>query len=196
MRTDDFWKLIADVSKQSAGDMDAKVKALTARLEAMDATEVLAFSREFDAMMDRAYTWGLWGAAYVIQGGCSDDGFTDFRSSLISMEKDVFERAVVCPDALADFPDKILNSLYFEGFAYPATSVYKEKTGSLPGRDAHPADPSGEPWDEDEEVLAQRFPRLWARYGDDPADPDGMDAPGGSGDPDVPSRPRPWWKFW
>ena len=27
-----------------------------------------------------SYDWGLWGAAYVIDGGCSDDNFDYFRA--------------------------------------------------------------------------------------------------------------------
>jgi hypothetical protein len=34
-------------------------------------------------MMDRGYSWELRGAAYVINDGCGDDTFNDFRSSLI-----------------------------------------------------------------------------------------------------------------
>lgn len=34
----------------------------------------------FDSMMDRAYSWPLWGAVYVINSGCSDDTFSDFRA--------------------------------------------------------------------------------------------------------------------
>src|SRR5271169_5861141 len=60
------------------------------------------FAVLFDSMMDRAYSYGLWGAAYVIHGGCGDDAFTDFRASLISRGKEAFERAIRDPDSLAD----------------------------------------------------------------------------------------------
>ena len=111
------------------------------------------------------------------------------------MGKKAFEKAVACPEALADFPDAIVNSLYFEGFGYPATSVYEAKTGSLPSREQpHPGDPVGQPWEEDEEDLRARFPRLWEKYGDSPAEPDGIDGSHGPGPP--PSKPKPWWKFW
>lgn len=187
MKADEFWQIIADVNEQSAGDMDTKVDLLTKHLQPLDAEQVLAFSRIFDSMMDKAYTYDLWGAAYVIQGGCSDDGFMDFRSSLISTGKEVFERAASSPETLAELARDMVECLFLEGFAYPATTVYEQKTGSLPEREApHPADPTGEPWDEDQTVLERRFPKLWAKYGQSPA---------GLGKP-RPEPGKPWWKFW
>ena len=70
---------------------------------------------------------------------------------------------------LADPPSEAVEALYFEGFGYPATSVYQEKVASPPDRETpHPADPTGEPWTEDETILEVRFPRLWEKYGESP----------------------------
>jgi hypothetical protein len=46
----------------------------------------------------------LWAAAYLINGGCSDDGFESFRCWLIVQGRTVFERSVADPDTLADLP--------------------------------------------------------------------------------------------
>ncbi|OSP39974.1 hypothetical protein B7767_28795 [Streptomyces sp. 13-12-16] len=46
----------------------------------------------------------LWAAAYVINGGCSDDGFDYFRGWLIAQGRETFERVVADPDALAELP--------------------------------------------------------------------------------------------
>jgi hypothetical protein len=54
--------------------------------------------------MADAYRSPLWAAAYVINGGCSDDGFECFRGWLIVQGRDVHERIVADPDALADLP--------------------------------------------------------------------------------------------
>jgi hypothetical protein len=42
---------------------------------------------------------------YLIGGGCSDDGFIDFRAGLIAQGRDWYERAAASPDDLADHPD-------------------------------------------------------------------------------------------
>ena len=44
----------------------------------LPAAEIEAFDRLLYEKIDAAYRWSLWGAAYVINGGCSDDGFEYF----------------------------------------------------------------------------------------------------------------------
>lgn len=46
----------------------------------------------------------LWAAACVANGGCSGDGFDYFRAWLIAQGREVFERAVADPNALAELP--------------------------------------------------------------------------------------------
>jgi hypothetical protein len=57
----------------------------------------------WDLMAD-SYTNPLWAAAYLINGGCSDDGFEYFRGWLIAQGRVTFERIVANPDALAELP--------------------------------------------------------------------------------------------
>jgi hypothetical protein len=40
----------------------------------------------------------------MINGGCSNDGFEDFRGWLIVQGHEVFERMIADPDTLADLP--------------------------------------------------------------------------------------------
>jgi hypothetical protein len=51
--------------------------------------------------MADSYRGDLWGAAYLINGGASDDGFDYFRGWLIAQGREVFEAAVADPDSLA-----------------------------------------------------------------------------------------------
>jgi hypothetical protein len=41
----------------------------------MTPQEVVGYQQQFTAQLSRAYRWDLWGAAYLMEGGCSDDGF-------------------------------------------------------------------------------------------------------------------------
>jgi hypothetical protein len=59
----------------------------------------------FWEVMADSYRVDLWGAAYLINGGCSDDGYEYFRGWLIAQGRATFERIVADPDALADLPD-------------------------------------------------------------------------------------------
>ena len=53
----------------------------------------------------RLYTWPHRHAAEMICGYVSDDVFTDWRSWVIAMGRDTFERIAENPDRLADVED-------------------------------------------------------------------------------------------
>jgi hypothetical protein len=73
---------------------------------------VRSFNAHFDDCEDRAYSYELWAAAYIIGHGCSDDSFSDFRSTLISMGRETFERALEDPESLADMDYDAENAHY------------------------------------------------------------------------------------
>ena len=142
--------------------MDRKCSVLESALAPLSNEEVGSFVDHFTSCMDAAYTWELWGAAYIIHGGCSDDSFMDFRSSLISLGRKVFEAAVSDPGSLADLgldPDQAV----YEGYGYVASSLYKKRSGAARARrGAHPKTPTGVEWNEED--LPRLLPRLWTRY--------------------------------
>lgn len=170
MTNDTFWDIVAKSKSASGGDWGAQAEALRRELSRLAADEIVEFERIFGEYADQAYRSDLWGAAYVIGGGCSDDAFIDFRSWLISMGRPVYEQAMADPDSLAEIdigPDAE-EEAFFEEFAYVASEAYETKMGSdmpYPQRD-HPADPAGERWDEDGDDLQRRLPRLWVTYGE------------------------------
>jgi Protein of unknown function (DUF4240) len=116
--------------------------------------------------MTNAYRWDLWGAAYVIGGGCSDDGFIDFRSWLVAQGPKIYGDALKDPETLAKVVSEDLDG-QIEGFQYIASQVWEEKTGKdaseYPPGDGGPRDePAGENWSEDD--LPELFPKLWKKF--------------------------------
>lgn len=168
-----FWGLI-DASRESAKTRPRRPneeingvqeEALAESLERLSPEELIAFNERFWEANARAYRWDLWAVAYWMEGGCSDDAFTDFRSCLVSLGRKLFTRALENPDSLADLiglPDTPY--LQAEGFQYVALKVYRKKTGEeMPqGESGYaPDEPAGEPIEmEDEEVMRGHFPRL------------------------------------
>lgn len=73
-------------------------------LTALTADEVAALNHPLHDLMVGSYRVDLWGAAYQLNGGCSDDGFEYFRGWLLAQGREVFERVVADPDELADLP--------------------------------------------------------------------------------------------
>jgi hypothetical protein len=118
-----------------------------------------------------AYTVDLWGAAYLINGGSSDDGFYYFRCWLVGMGKKVYENALANPDSLADVVtvgEEYEAEIY--GVAHAAWEragrtdeefeEELERQGRVPG-----AELRGEDWDfDDDEEVRRRFPRLAQMY--------------------------------
>jgi hypothetical protein len=162
-----FWQLI-DESRAAAGgarDMASageQAESLEELLMREPPADILDFERMFSALMARSYDWNLWGAAYVLNGGCSDDGFDSFRAWLIGQGKKVFEAVLAAPDSLVDFVDDEVES---EQLLYVAARAYEAQTGDeIPSVSVALSDvPRGEEWEEED--LPERFPRLSAKFG-------------------------------
>ena len=171
--TPDLWTIIERVERASAGELEAACKAFKAELEALDDAALIAVVAQFDAAMWRAYDHDLWGAACAIHGGTSDDHFWDFRTGLIALGRETFERSLRDPDSLCEIEDVVNRTLY-EGFQYVPDEVLKAR-GVDPGDVRGPGDhrsakagesrpePTGTPWTEED--LAKRYPRIVARFG-------------------------------
>ncbi len=174
MDADRFWALIGESRSGfepglNEGNMDKQLERLQELLGELSPQEIAEFQHEFDERMNQAYRWDLWAAAYIIEGGCSDDGFTDFRSWLISMGREVYEAALQDPESLIDVADADgVEATSFEGFHYVAGQAYEAMTGQeMPDTgQASAQEPAGDQWSEDGDDLARRLPRLWAKYGD------------------------------
>lgn len=121
----EFWE---HIEKARRADPFAHADRLEARLAKLRPADILAFQHLWNRYTSRAYSWALWGAAYLINGGCSDDGFTDFRSWLILRGKKVYEAALKNPDSLADAVDPEADEATCE--CNPALHAYFIATGT------------------------------------------------------------------
>ena len=157
-----FWKIIDTSRKKAKRDPNEQLERLRERLEDLDPAAIVEFGTIFNEYSSRAYTWELWAAAYLIGGGCSDDGFLDFRGWLISKGEKVYERALKDPQSLGRVV-KDDEDCQHEGFQYVAARAWKNKhgpDGSVypdPGM-IHPLEPAGVPWSEAGDDLERRFP--------------------------------------
>lgn len=167
MTEDEFWAIVDAVNAGAGGDPDVKEQVLKEQLETLEGPAVEEFAHRLDTKMAAAYTWPLWGAAYIIHGGCSDDGFMDFRSCVIFLGREIHDAALENPDSLAALDDDTLLATENEGLLYIPSEVCEEKTGASPRRsESHPHEPTGEQWNEDDEAsLSALCPKLWERFG-------------------------------
>jgi hypothetical protein len=172
MSDDRFWALIGTTTAFES-DPERQLKALLAALEKLSIEDIEAYEAAFHEQMRRSYSWDLWGAAHVVHGEASDDGFEYFRCWLISKGRGVFEKVTADPDSLADIlAPNVEGVLEFEAFAYVARQVLREKTPPPSNQMPKAAnmiysrlEPSGTRFQEDEKYLAKRYPKLWSRFG-------------------------------
>ena len=169
MELDRFWELVEAAAAAANGDCEAQAEQLTAMLEKLAPDEIVSFERHFSGRLAEAYRWELWGLAYQLNGGCSDDGFVYFRCWLLAQGRAAWEAALADPDSLMDHPVAYWSGsdLECEPMLYVTVNAYHARAeAELPG-DSHvpqPAEPLGDHWDfEDDEEVRLRLPRTWAR---------------------------------
>jgi Protein of unknown function (DUF4240) len=172
MRTDDFWAVIDRATADRPRSPDEVAGRAAAELATRDPEEIVAWGRHLDKVMAASAKEDLWAAAYLINGGCSDDGFDHFRGWLIAHGRDVLARAVREPDSLAELPTvraAATTGTVFEaeGVLAIADEAYEQATGGeLPPSDVAVARPDpAQLWDfDDEDEMARRLPRLSALF--------------------------------
>jgi hypothetical protein len=162
-----FWSIIEAGGKKAISDPEPQITAVRKELTKLTPEELREFQHLYNEKLAHAYTWDLWGAAYLINGGCSDDGFHYFRSWLISRGRAAYEAALENPDTLAGLTDPDRDDYEFEELAYVPLEVYEELTGkemtTIELR--WPENPRGAEWDFDnDEQITKRLPKLAKIY--------------------------------
>lgn len=172
MSVDRFWNLVerARALADDSGDAERVAQATLALLVELPAAEVAALAQPLRDLCAASYRWDLWGAAYLLNGGCSDDGFEYFRGWLIAQGREVFERALEDPDTLADLPLVRRGAaagdppvLECESMYGVVRQAYRMLTGTttLPVGGSYP--PLRQTWAfDDEQQVRRRLPRLAA----------------------------------
>ena len=161
MQLDDLWQIIETARAGEGDTADLVRQALAQR----PADEIYSYLELQSSLMEQSYTWELWGAAYVANGGCSDDGFDYFRGWLLAQGRAAFERALSEPDSIADLVEEQEEAEY-EDMIGAAVLAYKDVTGAYPDGPPVMLPNLGESWDfDDADEMRRRYPRLWAKLG-------------------------------
>ena len=145
-----------DEAREESGDDEERfLEVLERGLMELPPNAIEGFRERLDDVLARAYRWDLWAAAYIINGGASDDGFQYFRAWLVSRGQSVFEQALKDPEGLETFvPNDSAWFAEFEEMLYLPVYALEQKTGEeVPLREPletteELAEPAGKPWDE------------------------------------------------
>jgi len=176
MNTNEFWELIGDAAR-GGGTPDTVAEQAVATLATQDADEIVGFERHLRRVLDASYKVDLFGAAYLVNGGCSDEGFDAFRGWLMAQGREAYARAVGEPDSLAELPAVRRaavtgEELGSEKILAIAAEAHRKATGEeLPEVPATKRPNTDDFWDfDDEDEVRRRFPRLAALFNEAPAE--------------------------
>jgi hypothetical protein len=158
-----YWALVEEARERDADDVAG---ALVEVLKGLPGAEIAAADDAFRRISASGYTWSLWGAAYVINGGCSDDGFDYFRGWLIGKGRDVFTAALADPDSLADVvTEDDADEAFDEDMLGSAAVAHEEVVGGEMPWEVVRRGELGEGWDfDDVDEMRARYPRLTAIF--------------------------------
>lgn len=190
MELDTFWQIVEDA--RGAADPvvapDEVAHGVVGRLSTLAPEQIVDFDLLFQRIRSHAFRWDVWGAAWLINDGCSDDGFLDFLGWLAAQGRKVWETTLADPDSLAavlDRPDRpgpgAASAIFCEPMAFAASRAHEAVTGdgeafwtALDAREEEAsqsedgerrAGPSGDPIDFDDAAsLRARLPRLSRLY--------------------------------
>lgn len=165
-----FWSIIEAARKAAPSDAEDFAEAVRAELEKLPATDIIAFQSDLDALMDTLFRWDLWGAAYIMNFGCSDDGFEYWRCWLIAQGQHICEAAIANPESLAATALRYGEPGQFEceSLMYmPAEALDEKSDDEMPRASNRPTEPAGEMWEEEGDDLEKKFPKLWAKFSEE-----------------------------
>ena len=163
----EFWTIVTATNSVSAPEEAAA--ELRNKLSDICNQGLADFDKRFSQSMRKAFTWNLWGAAFVMAGCNSEDGFIEFRSWLISRGQSDFEKALASADSIADFEDiPKLNQLYYpylDDYDLVAGIVFEERNNQeLDFVPSGLLQPKGKRFKDKPKFLKKQYPKLFAKY--------------------------------
>ena len=177
MDEEQFWAIVQTAVDEAGDDEDEYLEVAKRELSKLSLKEMIGFRLRTDKLLYDSYTSEMWCAGYLMNGGCSDDGFEYFRLWVISRGRKVYEAAMANPDNLIDYigDDAEMDFFEFELFWYVALEAFEEavdselydyiddenfktREGNYPNFEFN--------WEEDEPESMQKLcPRLFEKFG-------------------------------
>ena len=155
-----FWAVI-DRARDGSSDCEKVSNRLEQQLKALADPALEEFAGAWSDWWGTTYSWDMWGVAYLINGGSSDDGFDYFRGWLMTQGSRRWAKVLQGPDSAFDdvTPGTVAEC---EDIVVVLPNVYEgrfRRAAPDPGQ----REPNGQEWTE--ETLKSRFPRLARRFG-------------------------------
>jgi len=95
MLDEDLYWAIIDKSLKNTKNQEAQEQFLIKEIGKLTPKQMIGFRLRTDKLLYDTYNSEMWCAAYIMNGGCSDDGFEYFRNWVISRGKEIYYKAIV-----------------------------------------------------------------------------------------------------
>lgn len=162
---DTFWQIIKTTKDKAKNNFEKQQVELAKELQKLTPEEIIVFGNRFRFFRGEANTWELWGAIYIIHGGCGDDSFNDFREWVIGQGKEFYYKTINNPETLVEVDTALIEDSEWEGLGYVPADTFEKLTGQeMPYPFKENFETKGTEWDEDD--LKTMFPKLYAKYPD------------------------------
>ena len=128
MDEEQFWTIVQTAVDEAGDDEDEYLEVAKRELSKLSLKEMVGFRLRTDKLLYDSYTSEMWCAGYLMNGGCSDDGFEYFRLWVISRGRKAYEAAMANPDNLIDYigDDDEMDFFEFESFWFVALEAFEE----------------------------------------------------------------------
>jgi len=123
-----YWTIV-DKSLRLGYFQFEQQQSLIKQISKLSPKQMIGFRLRTDKLLYDIYTSEMWCAAYIMNGGCSDDSFEYFRNWVISRGKDIYYKAKENPDRLIEEVTDELEHYGFEDFWYVALTAFRYSTG-------------------------------------------------------------------
>jgi hypothetical protein len=162
----DRWWSIVETSGRGVDDPDDHSERLVELLAELPPDDIVAFDCFVQERIRDAFRADLWAVAYIMNGGCSNDGFDYFLGWLVLRGKERYEAALANPEDAAKNVSPDDEPFENEAVWYAARAAYERKAGEGTFDAASrrvERSLQGEIFDED--TVYDRFPKLARRFG-------------------------------
>ena len=128
MDEEQFWTIVQTAVDEAGDDEDEYLEVAKRELRKLSLKEMVGFRLRTDKLLYDSYNSEMCCAAYLMNGGCSDDGFEYFRLWVISRGRKAYEAAMTNPDNLIDYiaDGAEMDFFEFELFWFVALEAFEE----------------------------------------------------------------------
>lgn len=125
-----YWSIVKK-SLKNASSQETQKRILIQEIEKLTPMEMIGFSLRTDKLLYDTYNSVTWCTGYIMNGGCSDDGFDYFRNWIISRGEERYHNAKKNPDNWISEVNQEMEYYEYESFWNVALAAFKNKTGKV-----------------------------------------------------------------